>query len=222
MILNAINISKNIKNGKNKRKILNNLNLIINEGDSIAIKGRSGSGKTTLLNILGGMTLADSGNLLFRDCNLDKVTLDNLSCYRRNHIGFITQSFNLLDDRNVFENIALPLYYDKLDKENVKNIVISTLRKLDMESFANREIKTLSGGEKQRIAIARAIVKNPDIILADEPTGSLDEDTEESILSIFRELRKDGITLIIVTHDSNVANSCDIIYNLKDGKLYKE
>lgn len=219
MILNAINISKDIKNGKSK--ILDNLNLIVHKGDSIAIKGRSGSGKTTLLNILGGMTFADSGKLLFRDCNLEKATLYDLSYYRRNHVGFVTQTFNLLDDRNVFENIALPLYYNNLDKKSIKNVVISTLKKLDMESFVNREIKTLSGGEKQRIAIARAMVKNPDIILADEPTGSLDENTEESILSIFRELKKDGITLIIVTHDNNVANSCDIIYNLKDGKLYK-
>lgn len=201
------------------RKILNDLYITVNKGDSLAITGRSGSGKTTLLNIMGGLTKFDSGTLIFENENLGKLSIDELSEYRRCHVGFITQNFNLLDDRNVFENVALPLYYDKTNKLEIKKRVQIALKKVGMERFIRSEINTLSGGEKQRIAIARAIIKEPKLILADEPTGALDEDTENEILKIFDELKKDGTTLIIVTHDYNVANHCDRIYTLKCGKL---
>lgn len=213
MELNKIN--KRISN----RNILKDLDLNIKEGDSIAITGRSGSGKTTLLNIIGGLTKFDSGKLIFENENLAEFNIDDLSEYRKNNIGFITQNFNLLDDRNVFENIALPLYYDDIDKKEIKKRVKVALKKVNMEKFIYSQINNLSGGEKQRVAIARAIIKDPKIILADEPTGALDEETENEILYIFDNLKKYGATLIIVTHDYNVANHCDRIYNLKDGKL---
>lgn len=201
------------------RKILNDLCLTINSGDSIAITGRSGSGKTTLLNIIGGLTKFDSGILMFENENLSDLNINDLSEYRKKNIGFITQNFNLLDDRNVFENVALPLYYDKVHKSEIKKRVKESLEQVGMEKFIKSDINKLSGGEKQRIAIARAIIKEPKLILADEPTGSLDEDTENEILGIFNNLKKCGTTLIIVTHDWNVANHCDSIYTLKDGKL---
>lgn len=208
-------ISK-IISGKN---ILKDLDLNIKEGDSVAITGRSGSGKTTLLNIIGGLTKFDSGKLIFKNKNLAEFNIDDLSDYRKNYIGFITQNFNLLDDRNVFENVALPLYYYDVDRKEIKKRVKTALKKVNMEKFVYSEINTLSGGEKQRVAIARAIIKNPKIILADEPTGALDEETENEILYIFDNLKKYGTTLIIVTHDYNVANHCNRIYTLKDGKL---
>lgn len=222
MLLKVENLNKSIKNGKNSIKILNNLNLQVENGEFIAIKGRSGSGKTTLLNILGGISLPDSGNLIVKKSNIIKFNNDNLSNFRKQNIGFITQNFNLLDDRNVFENIALPLYYDKLHKTEIKKRVTSTLKQINMEKFIYSDIKSLSGGEKQRIAIARAIIRRPNLILADEPTGSLDESTEQEILNLFNSLKNDGISMIIVTHDANVANSCDVIYNLNNGQLHKE
>lgn len=202
-----------------ERKILNNLYITINKGDSIAITGKSGSGKTTLLNIIGGLTKFDSGTLIFENKNLSKLNIDELSKYRKDNIGFVTQSFNLLDDRNVFENVALPLYYDKVSKLEIRKRVKWALEKVNMVKFINSDINKLSGGEKQRIAIARAIIKRPKLILADEPTGSLDEDTENEILEIFDNLKKSGTTLVIVTHDYNVANHCDNIYTLRDGNL---
>lgn len=208
-------ISKIISN----KNILKDLDLNIKEGDSIAITGRSGSGKTTLLNIIGGLSKFDSGKLIFENENLAEFNIDDLSEYRKNNIGFITQNFNLLDDRNVFENVALPLYYEDIDKREIKKRVKIALKNVNMGKFVYSEINNLSGGEKQRVAIARAIIKNPKIILADEPTGALDEETENEILHIFDNLKKRGSTLVIVTHDYNVANHCDKIYNLKDGKI---
>lgn len=222
MILKASNICKSVKNGNKNMNILNNLDLEIFQGQSIAIRGRSGSGKTTLLNILGGAVKPNSGKITFKGCDFSNKSLDELAEYRKYHVGFITQNFNLLDDRNVYENVALPLYYQKIDSTEIKKIVNSTLKKVGLSQFSTNQINTLSGGEKQRVAIARALVKKPDIILADEPTGSLDEKTENEILDIFDELKLENITMIIVTHDSNVADRCDIVYTLEQGKLYCE
>lgn len=222
MILKASNICKSVKNGSKNMKILNNLDLEIFQGHSIAIRGRSGSGKTTLLNILGGVVKPSSGKIYFKGEDFSSKSLDELAEYRKYHIGFITQNFNLLDDRNVYENVALPLYYQKIDNAEIKKRVYSTLKKVGLIKFSKKQINTLSGGEKQRVAIARALVKKPEIILADEPTGSLDEKTENEILNIFDELKLENITMIIVTHDSSVANRCDTIYTLEYGKLYRE
>lgn len=215
MIIKINNLSKTFNDGKKKKTILKNLNLSIKTGQSIAITGRSGCGKTTLLNIIGGLLDFDYGDLFINNVNINSLSLNQIADYRKNYFGFITQNFNLLDDRNVFENVALPLYYSSIKKSDIQKRVNTILTTLDISHLAQKNIKNLSGGEKQRVAIARALVKKSKIILADEPTGSLDEKTELDILNIFSKLKNSGITLIIVTHNEKVANNCDLVYELK-------
>ena len=219
MIIKINNLSKTFNDGKKKKTILKNLNLSIKTGQSIAITGRSGCGKTTLLNIIGGLLDFDYGDLFINNVNINSLSLNQIADYRKNYFGFITQNFNLLDDRNVFENVALPLYYSSIKKSDIQKRVNTILTTLDISHFAQKNIKNLSGGEKQRVAIARALVKKSKIILADEPTGSLDEKTELDILNIFSKLKNSGITLIIVTHNEKVANNCDLVYELKNKSL---
>ena len=219
MIIKINNLSKTFNDGKKKKTILKNLNLSIKTGQSIAITGRSGCGKTTLLNIIGGLLDFDYGDLFINNVNMNSLSLNQIADYRKNYFGFITQNFNLLDDRNVFENVALPLYYSSIKKSDIQKRVNTILTTLDISHLAQKNIKNLSGGEKQRVAIARALVKKSKIILADEPTGSLDEKTELDILNIFSKLKNSGITLIIVTHNKKVANHCDLIYELKNKSL---
>lgn len=219
MIIKINNLSKTFNDGKKKKTILKNLNLSIKTGQSIAITGRSGCGKTTLLNIIGGLLDFDYGDLFINNVNINSLSLNQIADYRKNYFGFITQNFNLLDDRNVFENVALPLYYSSIKKSDIQKRVNTILTTLDISHLAQKNIKNLSGGEKQRVAIARALVKKSKIILADEPTGSLDEKTELDILNIFSKLKNSGITLIIVTHNKKVANNCDLVYELKNKSL---
>lgn len=219
MIIKINNLSKTFNDGKKKKTILENLNLSIKTGQSIAITGRSGCGKTTLLNIIGGLLDFDYGDLFINNVNINSLSLNQIADYRKNYFGFITQNFNLLDDRNVFENVALPLYYSSIKKSDIQKRVNTILTTLDIAHLAQKNIKNLSGGEKQRVAIARALVKKSKIILADEPTGSLDEKTELDILNIFSKLKNSGITLIIVTHNEKVANNCDLVYELKNKSL---
>ena len=219
MIIKINNLSKTFNDGKKKKTILENLNLSIKTGQSIAITGRSGCGKTTLLNIIGGLLDFDYGDLFINNVNINSLSLNQIADYRKNYFGFITQNFNLLDDRNVFENVALPLYYSSIKKSDIQKRVNTILTTLDISHLAQKNIKNLSGGEKQRVAIARALVKKSKIILADEPTGSLDEKTGLDILNIFSKLKNSGITLIIVTHNKKVANHCDLIYELKNKSL---
>ena len=219
MIIKINNLSKTFNDGKKKKTILENLNLSIKTGQSIAITGRSGCGKTTLLNIIGGLLDFDYGDLFINNVNINSLSLNQIADYRKNYFGFITQNFNLLDDRNVFENVALPLYYSSIKKSDIQKRVNTILTTLDISHLAQKNIKNLSGGEKQRVAIARALVKKSKIILADEPTGSLDEKTELDILNIFSKLKNSGVTLIIVTHNEKVANNCDLVYELKNKSL---
>ena len=219
MIIKINNLSKTFNDGKKKKTILENLNLSIKTGQSIAITGRSGCGKTTLLNIIGGLLDFDYGDLFINNININSLSLNQIADYRKNYFGFITQNFNLLDDRNVFENVALPLYYSSIKKSDIQKRVNTILTTLDISHLAQKNIKNLSGGQQQRVAIARALVKKSKIILADEPTGSLDEKTELDILNIFSKLKNSGITLIIVTHNEKVANNCDLVYELKNKSL---
>lgn len=219
MLLELSRINKSFKNGKNREKILENLNLKVFKGESIAIKGKSGCGKSTLLNILGGLISFEEGEMMFDGTNISKLTVNERAEYRRKNVAFVTQNFHLLDDRNVFDNIALPLQYIRMPKKEIKSRVEEVMCDLEIQHTMKRNILTLSGGERQRVAIARAIVKEPSILLADEPTGSLDEKTEESILTIFDELHHKGMTLIIVTHDDSVSSHCQHVYELHHKKL---
>lgn len=219
MLLELSGIKKSFKNGRRFESILENLDFKVFKGDSIAIKGKSGCGKSTLLNILGGLIFFEEGEMLFNGTNISKLTENEWAEYRKKNISFVTQNFNLLDDRNVFDNIALPLQYIRMPKKEIRSRVEKVLHDLEIQHAMKKNISTLSGGERQRVAIARAIVKEPSILLADEPTGSLDEETEKSILKIFDELHHKGMTLIIVTHDDSVSSHCQYIYELHHKKL---
>ncbi|OMD37991.1 ABC transporter ATP-binding protein [Paenibacillus odorifer] len=220
MLLELSGIRKRFKNGRHYEYILDNLNLVINEGESTAIKGKSGCGKSTLLNIIGGLLPFEEGVMNFDGTDISKLSAEKQAEYRRDNIGYVTQNFHLLDDRNVYENIALPLQYLKIPKKQIVNKIEEVLYDLKIEHIMKRHISSLSGGERQRVAIARAIIKKPAILLADEPTGSLDEQTEESILNIFDTLHKQGMTLIIVTHDDSVSSHCQHVYELTHKELH--
>lgn len=220
MLLTLSNVKKTYWNGNKQSIILKNVNLQIKNGEVIAIKGRSGSGKTSLLNIIAGLTKCDSGQIHFNYNDITNLSFDEQLEYRRKNISIITQQFNLLDDRSVFENIALPLNYEKVKKDEKKKKVQEVLNSVGMKDFAYQKTLNLSGGERQRIAIARALVKEPLLLIADEPTGSLDVETEKEILEIIDDLKDKGVTIIIVTHDDNVANICDTVYELVNGELH--
>jgi len=212
-------ILKEINKSYQMRHVLDGLNLTINDGETIAIQGRSGSGKTTLINILSGIRTDYYGDYFFEDEAMHQMTDSKRAKFRREKIGIITQHFDLLEDRNVSSNIALGLTHRKLNRSEKKQKIKNMLTYVGLEGYEKKRISDLSGGEKQRVAIARALIKKPKIIIADEPTGALDEETRNQILELFKQMIQDGSQFIIVTHDNEVAKICEKIYNLKKGVL---
>lgn len=200
---------------ENTIKALGKIDLEVNKGDLIAIMGPSGSGKTTLLNILGCLDLADSGDYILDNINISNLKPKELASIRNSKFGFVVQTFALLDDYTVYENVKIPLDYNKNKKEKI----IAVLEKLSIEDKINKYPTELSGGQCQRVSIARALVNEPDIILADEPTGALDKDMGQQVMDIFKEINKEGKTIIIVTHDINIASQCNKIIKIEDGNL---
>lgn len=196
---------------------LKGINFQINQGERIAIMGTSGSGKSTLLNIIGCLDTQTSGNYMFKETSIDSLKDKDLAKLRNSSFGFIVQNFALIDDFTVYENVVIPLEYSKNNKK--KSDVLNLLKILGIDQKLNKTPKELSGGQCQRVAIARALINDPDIILADEPTGSLDKKTGQDIMDILLNLNKKGKTLIIVTHDPNIANQCDRILTIEDGQL---
>ncbi|MFD1737526.1 ABC transporter ATP-binding protein [Bacillus salitolerans] len=207
-------ISKNIK-----MNVLKGINLSINEGEMVAIMGRSGVGKSTLLNILAGLEKASNGKYFFYNQDISNHKYTELAAFRRKNVGFILQNHALIDEKNIFENVALPLLYEKKSKREIQEKVVSMLTQLGLLEKASQYPRQLSGGQSQRVAIGRALINDPKLILADEPTGSLDEETEQVILNLFEEINRAGKTFILVTHDEAVANKCNRIIALKDGTL---
>lgn len=198
---------------------LKSICLSISEGEMVAVMGKSGSGKSTLLNILGGMMSFDSGEYIYNGKRVHTKSQNELTRFRRNEIGFVVQYFALVSDLNVFQNVALPLKYQGYSAKKIKKMVVDALKELEIEDKMKAYPDELSGGQQQRVAIARAIVKHPRVILADEPTGALDEATGEAVQDIFGKLNQKGITVIIVTHDARVAERCERIIHLKDGRV---
>lgn len=210
---------ENITKSYDKKSIvLNEFNLSVNTGEMVAIMGKSGSGKSTVLNIISGIESADSGRYIFKGNDMAKVSGDKMTVFRRENIGFVLQHFALIENNSVFKNIALPLYLKHESKNVIKGKVLELAKDLEIENKLDKKPKQLSGGEAQRVAIARAIINQPSLILADEPTGALDENTGLKIMQIFRKLHQKGHTFIIVTHDSSVAEMCDRTIKIKDGK----
>jgi len=220
--LNQIN--KLFKMGDEEIHALNNVNLKIEDGDFLSIVGTSGSGKSTLMNIIGLLDLPTTGDYIFDGKNVINMNDDELSHYRNQKIGFVFQSFHLLPKANALKNVIMPMQYASIYDESLTDKKISEMAKaaLDEVGLTPRmyhKPNELSGGQRQRVAIARALVNRPKILLADEPTGALDSKTSQDILNLFEKLNQSGMTVIIVTHDNNVANRCRKIFRMTDGKI---
>ncbi|MEG0229397.1 MAG: ABC transporter ATP-binding protein [Oscillospiraceae bacterium] len=203
-------------------KALKDINLTVEKGEIIAIMGKSGAGKSTLLHILGTLDIFENGIYKFNDIIINKLKESEKSLLRAEKIGFVLQDFGLIQEESVFNNVNIPLYFDKTKLSEIKNKTISALDKIDINEIMNKKIKHLSGGQKQRVAIARAIVNNPDIILADEPTGALDTSTSEKIMEVFKQLNNEGKTIIIVTHENTIAQYCQRKIIINDGKIISD
>lgn len=226
-LIELSHIHKHFIMGEENIHALNDVTLKINEGEFTSIVGTSGSGKSTLMNIIGLLDLPGSGDYILDGTNTTKMSDDDLSKYRNQKIGFVFQSFNLLPKATALKNVEMPMQYasaynKSLTDDIIRKMALDTLEKVGLSSRVNHLPNELSGGQRQRVAIARALVNNPKILLADEPTGALDSKTTEEILQLFEELNRQGVTVIIVTHENNVARRCKRILRMTDGKIGEE
>ena len=219
MLLNIQNIYKNYGKEPMIVPVLKDVSLEVVQGDYIAIMGPSGSGKTTLMNIIGCLDRASLGTYLFEDEDISEMNDDALSDLRLNKIGFVFQNFNLLSSEIAQENVALPLIYAGIDKEKRNQRAIDVLNKVGLQDRISFKPSQLSGGQKQRVAIARAIINNPKILLADEPTGALDQASGKQVMELFKSLNDEGVTIIMITHDANVASHAKKILHIIDGEI---
>jgi putative ABC transport system ATP-binding protein len=217
------NISKCYKSGSFDNKVLKGISFSIADGEFVAIIGPSGSGKSTLMHILGCLDTPTSGQYFLDGKNVFNFSDDELADIRKEKIGFVFQSFNLLSRSTVLRNVTLPLLYTKLTKDGREKIARESLIKAGLgEKVFNHLSNQLSGGEMQRVAIARALVNNPSIILADEPTGNLDTKTGEVVLETFKNLNEQGKTIILITHEKNIAERAHRIITIKDGEIMED
>ena len=215
-------INKIYDSGKeNSYQALRDVSLSIKKGEFVGIIGKSGAGKSTLMHILGLIDSPTSGTYIFDGVDVSKLSDSKRAKLRNEKIGIILQDFALMEKSSVYENVSIPLIIGrKIQKSVEQNKRINDiLDEMGMLEFANKRVSKLSGGQKQRVAIARAMVNNPKVILADEPTGALDEKTSREIMGVFEELNKKGTTVIIITHDMEVAKMCDRVVEIRDGKL---
>lgn len=220
-IITIEDITKTYKTKKRDIEVLKNIDLKFNLGKFYAIMGPSGSGKSTLFNILGLVDTPSSGTYKINGIDTTKLTDKSSSIIRMNNIGFVFQDFNLDPYLNALENVMMPLYLNKkIKKEDREKNSKEILTKLNLENRLEHFPNELSGGEAQRVAIARALVNNPNIILADEPTGNLDEELETEIFKILKSLTKENKCVIVVSHSSKIKEYADVVYTLKDGKIF--
>lgn len=215
-------LHKSYTTGNNKLHVLKGIDFSVKEGELVSIMGSSGSGKSTLLNILGMLDEADSGIY-----NLDNVPIKNLNeklaaTYRNKFLGFVFQSFNLINYKTALDNVALPLYYQNVPRKEREERAMQYLEKVGLANWATHLPNQLSGGQKQRVAIARALASNPKVLLADEPTGALDTKTSYEVMNLIQEINDEGRTILVVTHEHDIAEMTKRIVTLKDGLIIND
>lgn len=215
-------LHKSYITGSNSLHVLKGIDLNIGKGELVSIMGSSGSGKSTLLNVIGILDNYDAGKYYLDNQLIQGLTETKAAWFRNRMIGFVFQSFNLISFKNAVENVALPLYYQGVNRKKRNIIAMEYLDKMGLAAWANHLPSELSGGQKQRIAIARALISNPKIILADEPTGALDTQTSYEVMDLFKEVNRSGITVIIVTHEKDISEMTERIIRLSDGIIDRE
>jgi putative ABC transport system ATP-binding protein len=208
--------------GDSSLHVLKGIDLTVENGEMVAIMGSSGSGKSTLLNIIGMLDEADSGDYILDGLPIKNLTEKKAAVYRNKFLGFIFQSFNLINYKNALENVALPLYYQGMKRKERQELAMFHLEKVGLANWAHHLPKELSGGQNQRVAIARALAANPKLLLADEPTGALDSSTSREIMEFIQQLNDDGKTILMVTHEEDIANMCKRIVRLRDGVIMED
>jgi putative ABC transport system ATP-binding protein len=218
-VLRLAKVNKYYQVGTHSLHVLNDLDIDVADGEFVSIMGASGSGKSTLLNILGILDDYDDGEYWLGDTLIRNLSERKSANYRNRFIGFVFQSFNLLPFKTALENVALPLYYQGITRRKRNQIAAQYLERVGLRDWAEHVPAEMSGGQKQRVAIARALIAKPRLILADEPTGALDSETSQQIMDLLAEVNQTGITILVVTHDAEVASRTQRTIRLKDGKI---
>ena len=208
--------------GNRSLHVLKGLDFTVEEGELVAIMGSSGSGKSTLLNILGMLDNYDDGSYTLGDVLIKKMDETKAAKYRNKFLGFVFQSFNLINYKNALENVVLPLYYQGVSRKEREEKALKYLDNVGLKDWANHLPAELSGGQKQRVAIARAMVGEPKVLLADEPTGALDSNTSKEVMDLIQKINKTGKTILVVTHEEDIAKMCSRIVRLKDGVIVED
>ena len=221
-IIKTENLVRHFIVGTQTVEALRGVSLDINKGEFVAIMGPSGSGKSTLMNIIGCLDSPTSGTYYLNNKNVSTLDDDALALIRNHEIGFVFQNFHLLARNTALDNVMLPLKYAGIDKSEQEEIAMDVIKSVDLESRAHHQPSELSGGQQQRVAIARALVNKPSILFADEPTGNLDSKTGDDVMKLFTNLHKQGQTIILITHEIEVANQAERIISIKDGKIFED
>lgn len=219
MILELKNVTKEYKNGNRLLAAVKDANYSLQEGDDLAIIGPSGSGKSTLLNLIGGLDKPTKGEIIIDGQDLSKLNDKQLSTFRNKTIGFIFQFFNLQDYLKAYENVMIPMLFSGVPWKEAKTRSEELLKKVGLEHRSEYYPRQLSGGEMQRVAVARSLANNPKILLADEPTANLDKESAKGVIQLFKEINTQGVSLIVITHDTNVSKQFSHIVQIEDGKL---
>ena len=221
-IIKTENLVRHFTVGTQTVEALRGVSLDIDKGEFVAIMGPSGSGKSTLMNIIGCLDSPTSGTYHLNNKNVSTLDDDALALIRNHEIGFVFQNFHLLARNTALDNVMLPLKYAGIDKSEQEEIAMEVIKSVDLESRAHHQPSELSGGQQQRVAIARALVNKPSILFADEPTGNLDSKTGDDVMNLFTNLHKQGQTIIVITHEIEVANQAERIISIKDGKIFED